>query len=63
MTIVVLFKNGKEVEIECCSCRTKYNTATGDLLNIHIEGATKNHVLYFQLNDISAVYQKGEIEK
>lgn len=63
MTIVVLFKCGKEIEFECRDCSTKYNTATGDLLNIHIEGATKNHVLYLQLDDISAVYQKGEIKK
>lgn len=33
-----------------------------DLVNILTEGDTRNHLLYIRLDDISAIYQKGEIK-
>lgn len=62
MKIAILFKNGTEIECECLECTTKYNRMNGDLVNILTEGDTRNHLLYVCLNDVSAIYQKGEIE-
>lgn len=58
MTIVILFRNGKELPVQCDSVDCERNQITGRVVNLHFKGITKNKIIDLDFNEIIAIYRK-----
>ncbi len=58
MTIIILFRNGKELSIKCDSVDAERNTITGRVINLNFKGIKENKILDLDFNEIIAIYRK-----
>jgi ribosomal protein L37E len=58
MTIIILFRNGKELPIKCDSVECERNTITGRVINLQFKGIKENKIVDLDFNEIIAIYRK-----
>lgn len=58
MTIVILFKNGKEISVKCNEAEFDRDKETGRIVNIHFVGIKDNQLLDLDFNEVIAIYRK-----
>lgn len=58
MTIIILFRNGKELPIKCDSVNCERNPITGRIVNLHFKGIEENKIMDLDFNEIIAIYRK-----
>ena len=58
MTIVILFRNGKEISVKCDSANIKYVKETGKFTNVQFNGVKENEIFYIDFDEIVAIYRK-----
>lgn len=56
-TVVIMFKNGKELRINCDNFETTTN-GLNQLTNIKWVNGTNVNILHIDLNDIMCIYQE-----
>lgn len=56
MTICILFKNGKEVRMECTLFKHKINSY-GNLCGIEYKGSTENAILWLDSTEVACIYR------
>ena len=59
MTIVIHFKDGFELPVECESFKCSTNKMTGEISSYKISGITNNKPLYLRMEDIVCIWRKG----
>ena len=59
MTIVIRFKDGFELPVECESFKCSTNDMTGEISSYKISGITNNKPLYMRMEDIVCIWRKG----
>ena len=59
MTIVIRFKDGFELPVECESFKCSTNGMTGEISSYKISGITNNKPLYLRMEDIVCIWRKG----
>ena len=59
MTIVIRFRDGFELPVECESCECGTNSVTGKLSNYKIKGITSNKPIFVSLDDVICIWRKG----
>lgn len=57
ITIGIIFRNGKEVQVKCTSFRMNYDGAV--LTSIHFDGERIPRILHLEPGEIVCIYQKG----
>lgn len=60
MTMVFVFRSGKEIEMECKSFSVKTELLTGSMIGYEATGITKNEPFYIDLKEIDMIYKKDE---
>lgn len=55
--LVIRLKSGFEMHVECEDFTIKTNSITGALTNVHVEGCRNIRPIFFNLNDVDAVYE------
>lgn len=60
MTIVFVFRSGKEIEMECESFSVTTDFLTGSIIEYEATGITKNKPSYINVKEIDMIYKKGE---
>lgn len=65
MTIIILFRNGKEISVKCDSVDAERNAITGRITNLHFKGIRENKILDLDFGEVMAIYRKvsNEYEK
>ena len=58
MTIVILFRNGKELPIKCSSVSAEKDKITGRIVNLHFEEIKENKIMDLDFTEIIAIYRK-----
>ena len=60
MTIIIRFKDGFELPIECESFELTTNNITGKIMDYKMIGIKNNKPLYLPLDDIACIWRKIE---
>lgn len=58
--VCFMLKNGQSFDVICENCKVR--TIEGKIMGYDITGITKNRPLYFDIDEIVAVIDKGEIK-
>ena len=59
MTIVIRFRDGFELPVECESFEYHTNSMTGQISDYKIKGITGNKPCFISLDDVMCVWRKG----
>lgn len=57
MTIVILFKNGKEIRVKCEESKIHENILTSQIEKMRFEGVTENKPIFVNPDEVIAVYR------
>jgi hypothetical protein len=58
MIITILFRNGKELSVNCDSVDAERDRVTGRIVHLHFKGIKENKILDLNFNEIIAIYRK-----
>lgn len=56
MTIVIMFKNGKELRMKCTNFKRKVN-GLGELTSVEFEGGSENCFMWLDVSEIICIYR------
>lgn len=60
MVVVIKFRNGFDLRVECAEFSVQTNNLTGSISSYSIKGITRNRPVYIDLNDVLCIYREGD---
>lgn len=60
MVVVIKFKNGTDLRVECEEFKVETSGLTGTISSYSIKGITRNRPVYIDLNEVLCIYRGDE---
>ena len=57
MVVVIKFKNGTDLNVECKEFKVEISGLTGTLSSYSIKGITRHKPVYIDLNEVLCIYR------